>query len=74
LFRRHRSPAGRHAYRFQFEQGDSFHKTTGKWNYLTRVIDKAKNWYFEHIVDPETGRVLRHIEEPLDKHRNSKIT
>ena len=50
--------------------GDDLHRKTGKWMLLERVIDRAKNWYKELITDPETGKVVRHCEEPLTDHRD----
>jgi len=50
--------------------GDNLHHKTGKWMLLERVIDRAKNWYKELISDPETGKVVRHCEEPLSDHRD----
>jgi hypothetical protein len=48
--------------------GDDLHRKTGKWMFLERVFDHAKNWYKELITDPETGEVVRHCEEPLTDH------
>ncbi len=50
--------------------GDDLHRKTGKWMVLERIIDRAKNWYKELITDPNTGRVVRHCEEPLTDHRD----
>jgi hypothetical protein len=49
--------------------GDSFHHDTGKWNERRMTIDREQNRYQERIVDPQTGRVLRDVDEPLDQHR-----
>jgi len=35
---------------------------------IHRVIDRENNLYIERIVDPNTGRILRSIEEPLSNH------
>ena len=40
-----------------------------QWMKIHRIIDRVKGWYYEHIVDPETGNVVRHCEEPLSKHQ-----
>jgi hypothetical protein len=48
--------------------GDDFYRLTGRWSILQRTFDKAKDWYYEHIVDRETGKVLRHVEEKLSDH------
>lgn len=50
--------------------GDDLHHKTGKWMLLERVTDRAKNWYKELIIHSETGKVVRHCEEPLTDHRD----
>jgi hypothetical protein len=52
----------------QIEKGSSFFLKTGRWHRLERLIDRARNRYREHIIDSETGRVVRHVEEPLTDH------
>lgn len=49
--------------------GDDLHRKSGKWVKLERVIDRAKNWYKEIILDPITGKIIHKQEEPLSKHR-----
>ena len=49
--------------------GDDLFRKTGKWNKLERRIDRMKRWYYEEIVDPETGRVIREVSEPLSHHK-----
>lgn len=48
--------------------GDDLFKLTGQWNKLRRIIDRARDYYFELITDPKTGKVIRYCEEPLSKH------
>lgn len=55
---------------FESVSGDDVHKVTGQWNKLTREIDRENGRYKEVIVNPETGEVLRHCEEPLAAHVN----
>ena len=52
------------------EVGDDVHRKTGRWMRLERIIDRARDWYREHISDPTTGEVVRHVEEPLSQHRD----
>src|SRR5204863_9452519 len=52
----------------QIENGSSFFRKTGRWYRLERLVDRARNWYREHITDSETSRVVRHVEEPLTDH------
>jgi hypothetical protein len=48
--------------------GDDLHRNSGEWNNLTREIDRENNRYKEIIVNPNTGEVLRHVDEPLSEH------
>jgi hypothetical protein len=50
--------------------GDSFHKLTGLWNKLERLIDRRRDRYRERITDPRTGKILRDVDEPLSAHRD----
>jgi hypothetical protein len=50
------------------ETGNDFFRETGRWNTLVRIYDKVKDWYYEHIVDEETGEVLAHQEHKLSEH------
>ena len=70
LFRRACFP-GKANFNVQREEGDSFHRKGARWHKLTRIIDRVRNWYYEHIVDAETGAVLRHVDEPLSGHRSA---
>ena len=45
--------------------GSDLQHSTGRWVRLDRVIDRTRDWYREHISDPRTGEVMRHVEEPL---------
>ncbi len=49
--------------------GDDFHRKSGQWMKKERVIDHKNNRYKETIVNPETGEVVHHNEEPLSAHR-----
>ncbi len=48
--------------------GDDLHRKTGKWNKLTRVIDRRNDRYYELVRNPDTGEVIRECEEPLSHH------
>jgi hypothetical protein len=50
--------------------GDDLHRASGQWNRKTRVIDRENNQYKEVIVNPETGELIRHCDEPLTEHIN----
>jgi hypothetical protein len=45
------------------------HRDSGKFVRVERIIDRAKNWYREHISDRGTGDVIHHVEEPLSQHQ-----
>lgn len=45
-------------------RGEDFHRNSGRWNWLLRVIDRKNDRYRETIVHPETGEVLRSVDEP----------
>jgi hypothetical protein len=49
--------------------GDDLHRKSGKWMQLRRIIDRAKDWYRELVVDPETGETVHECQEPLSRHR-----
>ena len=69
LFRRARHPGTRANYDVQLEEGDSFHRKSARWHRLTRIIDRLRDRYYEHVTDAETGVVVRHIDERLSDHR-----
>ncbi|MBA2372134.1 MAG: hypothetical protein H0V71_10890 [Chloroflexi bacterium] len=48
--------------------GDEFHRLTARWHRLSRVVDRRRNRYREHIEDVETGDVVRHVDEALTDH------
>jgi hypothetical protein len=48
--------------------GDDFHRDSGEWRQLSRVIDREHDRYTERIIDA-AGDVVREIDEPLSGHR-----
>ena len=48
--------------------GADMHQQSGKWYQKDRVVDRKSNRYSEKVTDPETGEVIHHCDEPLDKH------
>jgi hypothetical protein len=40
-----------------------------KWVEVERTFDRANDRYVERIIDPETGEIIRLIDEPLSEHR-----
>lgn len=43
-------------------------RATNTYSIKSRVIDRENDYYFEEIIDPETGEVLHHREEKLSEH------
>ena len=54
--------------RLEFFQGDDKRKSDGKWMIKERLIDKDNDKYKETVIDPETGEIVHHCEEPLSEH------
>jgi predicted RNA-binding Zn-ribbon protein involved in translation (DUF1610 family) len=53
---------------FESVSGSDYHRNTGQWNQIERVIDRGNDWYEEKIVNPETGDVIHHCAEKLSNH------
>jgi predicted RNA-binding Zn-ribbon protein involved in translation (DUF1610 family) len=49
--------------------GDDFHRKTGRWSIMRRLIDRANNWYEEVFHDRDTGNVIHKKAERLSDHR-----
>jgi hypothetical protein len=49
--------------------GDDKWKDKGRWVKKTRIIDRDRKRYRETVVDPETGEVIHHCDEPLPEHK-----
>ena len=49
--------------------GDDLHRASGRWMRLNRLLDRARNWYSETVIDPESGTVIHKCEEPLTDHQ-----
>ena len=54
--------------RVEVFSGDDLRKSNGQWMKKNRVIDKRNDQYKEIVVDPKTGEVIHHNEEPLWEH------
>ena len=50
--------------------GDDYHRKTGRWSYIYRLIDRANNWYEERFLDHETGKIIHQKSESLTEHRH----
>jgi hypothetical protein len=49
--------------------GPSYSKSLNRYVFRAVSIEKSIDRYSEIIVDPETGQVLHHCDEPLSKHQ-----
>lgn len=52
----------------EISQGDDFHRNTGVWNYLIRILDRGNNWYSELITNKKTGKIVKQSSEKLTDH------
>ena len=48
--------------------GDDLFRDMGMWVKLSRAIDRDHDSYYEVIIDPETGQIIRKCIEPLSEH------
>jgi hypothetical protein len=53
-------------------QGADLHRKSGKWMHKERTIDKEGDRYREVVIDPKTGEVVHHCDEPLSEHRSRR--
>lgn len=49
--------------------GDSFWRKAGKWMRRNQIIDRRNDRYIETVEDPETGEIVRSVDERLTDHR-----
>ena len=52
----------------ELKQGDSYSTSRGRWMSLLQIVDRRNNRYRKLVTDPETGDVLRDVDEPLSEH------
>ena len=50
------------------KSGKETFRKTGRIHRVEQVIDRENDKYYKHVVDDETGRVIKHQEEPLNQH------
>ncbi|MCY4351714.1 MAG: zinc ribbon domain-containing protein [Gemmatimonadetes bacterium] len=60
---------GKSKIRYERLSGDDLHRKSGKWNKKERIIDRENDRYMEKFIDPETGGVIHHCDEPLSEHQ-----
>jgi len=49
--------------------GDDLTVSTGRWIHRDRLIDHESDRYRERVFDPQTGEVIRDVDERLSDHR-----
>ena len=52
--------------------GNNWDADRGKFVKLQQIVDKENpenKRYFKHVEDPDTGEVIRHVDEPLGDHQ-----
>jgi hypothetical protein len=59
---------GRSKYFVRIQQLQELFRKTGRMHEVQRTVDRRNDRYYEHIVDMETGEVVRHKDEPLSGH------
>lgn len=42
---------------------------TEEWNRREKIENRENDRYYEHIVNPKTGEIVHHCEEPLSERR-----
>jgi phage FluMu protein Com len=47
--------------------GADYHRDSGEWRQVSRVVDRDCRWYTERILDAQ-GNVVREVSEPLSEH------
>jgi len=52
----------------EMKSGDDFHRDSGRWRHLLRLIDRRNNRYVERITEHD-GTVAREVDGPLTEHR-----
>lgn len=49
--------------------GKEARRTSCLWMRRVQIIDRRGNRYVKRVEDPETGEVVRNVDEPLTEHR-----
>lgn len=60
--------SGKRKMRRHLQTGSQWSVSREKMVEKVRDIDRDADTYYERVVDPDTGEVLRHCEEPLSEH------
>jgi hypothetical protein len=53
----------------EWRSGDERFHNTRHWRKLTRVINRRDDRYREHIIDPDSGKTIKSVDERLSEHR-----
>lgn len=52
---------------------DDFHRNTQEWRQVKMSINRQNDAYHKIVINPKTDEVIYENEEPLSKHRNSRL-
>ena len=52
----------------EMKSGDDFHRNSGRWRHLWRLIDRRNDRYVERITEQD-GTVVRDVDSALSEHR-----
>jgi hypothetical protein len=66
---RHAGATGKRKWFIETFTGSELSRSLQRFMHKVRIIDRDNNRYVEKVVDPETGQVLRDVEEPLSEHQ-----
>lgn len=63
-----KSPGERKPF-LESKQGDSYSTKRGRFMTLLQIVDRRNNRYRKLVADPETGEVIRDVDERLTDHK-----
>ncbi len=66
---RHAGATGKRKWFIETFTGSELSRSLQRFMHKLRIIDRDNNRYAERVVDPQTGEVLRDVDEPLTGHR-----
>lgn len=66
---RHAGATGKRKWSIETFTGADWSHSLQRFVRKVRILDRDNDRYVEKVVDPETGEVLRDVEEPLSEHQ-----
>jgi hypothetical protein len=52
----------------ELKQGENFSPIRDRFMHLLQIVDRRNNRYRKLVTDPETGEIVRDVDEPLSEH------